>query len=92
MMENAVMSQIGKFSNESLKEIARGFVFCLRGSKLLLQMLLPRFQTMLTSFSSNELCYLLYAYHESGHIPKAFASEVETLVKKRLVMTEEISI
>lgn len=55
-------------------------------------MLLPRFQTMLTSFTSNELCYLLYAYHESGHVPKGFAAEVETLVKKRLVMTEEITI
>lgn len=57
------MADIGKFSNESLKEIARGFVFCHRGSKLLLQMLQPRFALMLTEFSCNELCYLLFAYH-----------------------------
>jgi len=62
------MTNIGKFSNTSLKEIARGFVFCLRGSKLLLQMLLPRFNAMITEFTTNELCYLLYAYHEVGYV------------------------
>lgn len=79
------MSNIGKFSNTSLKEIARGFVFCLRGSKLLLQMLQPRFAQMLNEFTPNELCYLLYAYHEVGYVPKTFASEIEQIVKKRLV-------
>jgi hypothetical protein len=42
-MEGAVIQNIGKFNSQSLKEIAKGFVFCMRGSKLLLQMLLPRF-------------------------------------------------
>ena len=77
MMETAVMAKIGKFSKDSLKEIARGFVISMRGSKLLMQMLLPRFQTMLTDFTPNELCYLLYAYHEVGYLPKNFASECE---------------
>ena len=36
MMEQAVMQNLGSFSNQSLKEIARGFVFSMRGSKLLL--------------------------------------------------------
>jgi len=36
MLEQGVMNNLGKFSNTSLKEIARGFVFCMRGSKLLL--------------------------------------------------------
>jgi hypothetical protein len=78
------MNNIGNFNNTSLKEIARGFVFSLRSSKLLMQMLLPRFQIMLSEFTPNELCYLLYAYHEVGHVPKGFAAEVEQLVKKRL--------
>lgn len=77
LMEQSVMTNMGKFSNTSLKEIARGFVFCLRGSKLLLQMLLPRFTTMLPEFSCNELCYMLFAYHEAGYVPKTFAAEVE---------------
>jgi len=39
---------------------------------------------MLSEFSPNELCYLLFAYHEAGYVPKGFASEVEQIVKKRL--------
>lgn len=35
IMEGAVISNIGKFSTESLKEVAKGFIFCMRGSKLL---------------------------------------------------------
>lgn len=42
-MEQAVMMNLKDFNNTSLKEIAKGFVFCMRASKLLLQMLLPRF-------------------------------------------------
>jgi hypothetical protein len=55
-------------------------------------MLLPRFSNMLTEFSPNELCYLLYSYHEVGYVPKPFAAEIEQLVKNRLLETEEISI
>ncbi len=47
---------------------------------------------MLTEFTTNELCYLLFAYHEVGHVPKLFAKEVEAAVHKRLQQTEEISI
>ena len=36
MMEQIVMQSLGQFDNTSLKEIARGFVFSMRGSKLLL--------------------------------------------------------
>ena len=55
-------------------------------------MLLPRFSNMLTEFTPNELCYLLYSYHEVGYVPKPFAAEIERLVKNRLVETEEITI
>lgn len=84
-MEQGVLAKIGQFSTESLKEVARGFVFSMRGSKLLLQMLLPRFRTIITEFSCNELCYMLYAYHEAGYLPKQFAAEIEKEVKKTLV-------
>jgi hypothetical protein len=47
---------------------------------------------MLTEFTPNELCYLLYSYHEVGYVPKPFAAEIERLVKNRLVETEEITI
>ena len=47
---------------------------------------------MLGDFTPSELCYLMYAYHESGYLPKNFAAEIESLIKKRLVNTEDVSI
>ena len=52
---------------------------------------MPRFQNILGEFTPSELCYLLYAYHEVGYVPKPFAAEVEALVKRRLLETEEIT-
>lgn len=53
--------------------------------------MMPRFQTILSEFTPSELCYLLYAYHEVGYVPKPFATEIESLVKRRLLETEEIT-
>ena len=47
---------------------------------------------MLNDFTPNELCYLLYSYHEVGYVPKPFAAEIEQLIKKRVLETEEITI
>jgi len=52
---------------------------------------LPRLTPILHEFSPQELCYLLYAYHKSGYLPKPFAKEIERLVKPRLLQTEEIT-
>ena len=35
VLEQGILSNIGHLSNESLKEVARGFVFSMRGSKTL---------------------------------------------------------
>jgi len=91
MLENGAMTNMHRFSTQSLKEICRGFLFSMRGSKQLLQVLLPRLTPILHEFSPQELCYLLYAYHKSGYLPKPFAKEIERLVKPRLLMTEEIT-
>ena len=66
-------------------------MFSMRGSKVLLKMLLPRILPILTEFTVNELCYLLYAYHEGKYLPKSFASEIERLVKPRLQDTENVT-
>ena len=84
MMEMSILKKIHLFEPQSLKEICRGFLFSMRGSKVLLKMLLPRILPILTEFTVNELCYLLYAYHEGKYLPKSFASEIERLVKPRL--------
>lgn len=73
VMEQGILSRIGDFSTQSLKEVARGFVFSLRGSPLLLKMLLPRLRPLLEEFNVSELCYMLYAYHQAKHLPKSFA-------------------
>lgn len=91
LLEQGVLANIGKFSNESLKEIARGFIFSQRGSKLLLSMILPRIRPILTEFSCSELCYMLNAYNEINYLPKQFASEIEQTVKK-FILDEKIKI
>ena len=35
VLEQGVLSKVGGLSNESLKEVARGFIFSMRGSKTL---------------------------------------------------------
>jgi len=35
VLEQGVLSNVGGLSNESLKEVARGFIFSMRGSKML---------------------------------------------------------
>ena len=78
------MSNLANFNEQALKELARAFVFSLRGSKLLLQMLQPRLMTILHKFSINECCYLLYSYDDVGYVPKLFAQQIEDRVRERL--------
>jgi hypothetical protein len=73
MLEQGILFNLDKFNTQSLKEICRGFLFSLRGSKVLLQMLMPRLQPILSEFTPSELCYLLYAFHEGKYLPKSFA-------------------
>jgi hypothetical protein len=87
VLEQGIMKKIGEFSTQSLKEVARGFVFSLRGSKQLCSMLLPRLRMIMSEFSLSEVCFMLYSYNEVGHLPKSFAQECEEIVKKKL-MTE----
>lgn len=85
LLEQGVLSNIAQFSNESLKEIARGFIFSQRGSKTLLSVLLPRIRPILHEFTCSELCYLLNAYHTANYLPKQLASEIELIVKKSML-------
>lgn len=57
----------------------------MRGSKTIHQVLLPRLQPILNEFTINELCYMLYSYHDKGHIPKTFAAEVEKQCKQYMI-------
>ena len=91
MLEQGIMFNLPKFSTESLKEVCRGFLFSLRGSKLVLQMLLPRLEPILSEFTSSELCYMIFAFHEGGYLPKAFARQIEAGVKPRLLETDDIT-
>ena len=85
VMEQGILQNVGELSTESLKEVARGFIFSMRGSKMIHQVLLPRLQPILREFTINELCYMLYSYHDKGYLPKLFAAEVEAQCKKYLV-------
>lgn len=91
LLEQGILRHVGEVDLEGLKEIARGFVFSIRGSKTFLQMLLPRFRLQLQDFTTNELCYMLYAYNDVGYLPKSFTKEVEERVFTKLIKTEEIS-
>ena len=66
VLEQGILTNIGHLSNESLKEVARGFIFSMRGSKMLHQVLLPRLKPILPELTLNELCYMLYSYNDVG--------------------------
>jgi len=51
---------------------------------------MPRIRPILHEFTCNELCYMVNAYHECGYLPKQFASELESEVRKHLV-TEQLT-
>jgi len=63
LLERGVLQNVGHLSNESLKEVARGFVFSMRGSKQLHQVMLPRLRPIMNDFTLKEVCYMLYSYH-----------------------------
>ena len=92
VLEKALLENVGRMSTQSLKEVCRGFLYSQRGSRQLHQMLLPRLRPILSAFSSNELCYMLYSFHNAKHLPKQFAKDVEAFVKVRLSDTEAITI
>ena len=35
---------------------------------------------------------MLYSYHDVGYLPKQFASEAESICKKRLIESEEVTL
>ena len=48
-------------------------------------MLLPRLRTIITEFTTSELAYMLYSYHEVGYLPKSLAADIEEIVRKKLM-------
>ena len=46
----------------------------------------------MSEFTINELCYMLYSFHNAKHLPKQFAKDVESFVKKRLSDAEAVTI
>ena len=46
---------------------------------------MPRLRPILQELTLNELCYMMYSYHEVGYLPKMFAAEVESICKQKLV-------
>lgn len=89
LLEQGVLASMGKFDHDCLKEVTRGFVFSQRGSKTLFSMLLPRIRPILHEFSLSELCMLLHSYHDKTYLPKQFAAEIESQVKKLMLERAE---
>jgi hypothetical protein len=68
---------INEFNAQNVKELCRAFIFTSRGSKNIFQVLMPRIQQILHTFTCKEVCYLLYGYSKSGFLPKPFARLLE---------------
>lgn len=72
--------------------MCRAFVYSQRGSKQIFQVLMPRIQAIIHTFTSRELCYMMYGYHKVGFLPKPFAKMIEQEVSKTLSDTENIEL
>ena len=76
----------------NVQEICRAFVFTNRGTKQLYQVLMPRIQQILHTFTTRELLYILYGYHKAGFLPKPFLKEIEMKIVSVLRNVEEVSL
>lgn len=47
ILEQAIMANVNTIEAENIKEICKGFIFSLRGSKELHQVMMPRIQSQL---------------------------------------------
>jgi len=92
LCEKSVLKNFSKISPEGFKELCKGFIYPIRGSKALFEVMLPRVRQLLPQFCCNELCYILNAYHKKEVLPKDFAKDLEIGVVKFLRNTKEIKL
>ena len=83
---------INTFTAENIKELCRAFIFSKRGTKEFHQILMPRIQQLVHTFTCRELCYLIHGYSEVGFLPKPFAKLLEQEVAATLRDTENVSL
>lgn len=91
-IEDSTIEHINGFNAQNIKELCRAFVFSKRGSKSMLQVLQPRIQTILHTFTSRELCYMLHGYSHKQALPKQFAKLMEEEITKYLRDIENVSL
>lgn len=82
---------INTFTPENIKELCRAFIFSKRGSKQFHQILMPRIQQLVHTFTCRELCYLVHGYSNVGFLPKPFAKLLETEIVATLRDTENVT-
>ena len=91
-MESLMLDQLEKFQARNIQEVIRGFIIPNRGSKQLFQILMPRIQQIKDTLTCKELCYILYAYHKSGFLPKPLKNDLELKITGTLRDIENIQI
>jgi len=91
-IEQNVMANLDQCNAANIKEVCRAFVFSMRGSKQLHQVLMPRIQQVIHTFSCRELCYMVYGFHKAGFLPKPFAAALEGEIVKTLRDVENVEL
>ena len=84
LLEKAITRETVDFSLSTVKEICRSFIFSIRGTKEVYEVMLPHIRRNLDSFSCNEKCYLLLSFHKRKVLTKQFAKELELAITQRL--------
>ena len=91
-LETIILEQISTFSIQNIKETVRAFIITKRGSKQLYQVMMPRIQQISDSFTTRELCYIMYGYWKSGFAPKPFIADLEIKIGRELRDIENVEL
>ena len=91
-IEQNVLANLENFNAQNIKEVCRAFIFSMRGSKQLHQILMPRIQQIIHAFTVRELCYMVYGFHKVGFLPKPFAKALEAEIVKTLRDVENLEL
>lgn len=76
-IEQNIINNLNIFNAQNVKEVCRAFIFSMRGSKELHQILQPRIQQIIHSFTVREHLYMIYGYNKAGALTKPFAKVLE---------------
>ena len=92
LFELEILKHITDFDASNDKEVCRAFIFSLRGSKEIYNMMLPRIMARIENYTFNEKCFFLHAFHEKGLLSKKISKDLQYYIGETLKEPEKLSL